>query len=35
VRNPHPNLRIVGEMVSRNQGWTEGALECVRDVFQE
>jgi len=35
VRHPHPNLRIVGEMVSRNQGWTEGALECVRDVFQE
>lgn len=33
VQHPHPNLVIVGEMISRNQGWTEGALESIRDFF--
>ena len=27
ARNPYPNIRVVGEMVSRNQGWVKGALE--------
>jgi hypothetical protein len=33
VQHPHPNLVIVGEMISKNQGWTEGALESIRDYF--
>jgi hypothetical protein len=27
-----PNMLIVGEMVSLNQGWVEGALESVEQV---
>jgi monoamine oxidase len=26
---------IVGEMISMNQGWVEGALESVEEVFEE
>ena len=29
----HPHLYIVGEMVSNNQGWVEGALESVESVL--
>ena len=28
-QNPKPNLYIIGEMISHNQGWVEGALESV------
>ena len=29
VQHPYPNITVVGEVVSRNQGWVEGALESV------
>ena len=33
VQHPIPNMLVVGEAVSRNQGWTEGALESVTSVL--
>jgi monoamine oxidase len=33
VQNPLKDVFIVGESVSRNQGWTEGALESVQAVL--
>lgn len=33
AQNPNPNLFVVGEMVSNNQGWVEGALESVDKLF--
>lgn len=33
AQNPFPGVVVVGEMVSRNQGWVEGALESVEAVF--
>ena len=33
-QNPKPNLFIVGEMISHNQGWVEGALESVNNIHQ-
>ena len=35
VQRPLPNMAVVGEMVSRNQGWVEGALESVDAVITE
>lgn len=32
VQRPLPNMAVVGEMVARNQGWVEGALESVDAV---
>jgi len=32
AQRPLPDLLVVGEMVSENQGWTEGALESVKSV---
>lgn len=32
AQNPMHNMVIVGEMISLNQGWTEGALESVKEV---
>jgi len=32
AQKPLPNLLVVGEMISENQGWTEGALESVESV---
>lgn len=32
AQNPMPGMLIVGEMISMNQGWTEGALESVEAV---
>jgi hypothetical protein len=29
AQHPEPNMLVVGEMVSRDQGWTKGALESV------
>ena len=29
AQNPEPGIRVVGEAVSRMQGWTEGALMSV------
>jgi hypothetical protein len=31
-KNPAKNMIVVGEMISNNQGWTEGALESVEKV---
>ena len=31
-QNPKPNLYIIGEMISHNQGWVEGALESVNNI---
>lgn len=33
AQRPMPNLYVVGEVVSKHQGWTEGALESVDAVF--
>ena len=33
LRNPLPGVYVVGEAVSRHQGWVEGALETVDDMF--
>jgi hypothetical protein len=32
AQHPEKGILVVGEVVSRNQGWTEGALESVKDV---
>lgn len=32
-QNPAVNLFIVGEMISRNQGWSQGALESVNNII--
>jgi len=33
-QNPLPHLFIVGELISHNQGWVEGALESVEQLGQ-
>jgi hypothetical protein len=33
AQHPEKNIFVVGEAVSRNQGWTEGALESVESIF--
>lgn len=33
AQHPTENILVVGEMISRNQGWTEGALESVKSVL--
>jgi hypothetical protein len=35
AQNPDPNILVVGEQVSRKQGWSEGALESVRTVLNK
>jgi hypothetical protein len=35
AQRPLKNMFIVGEMISMNQGWVEGALESVEEVFEE
>ena len=35
LQHPTQNAWVVGEVVSRNQGWTEGALESVEAVWRE
>jgi hypothetical protein len=35
VQNPRPGLFVVGEGISQNQGWTEGALESVDKVLPD
>ena len=32
AQHPEKGILVVGECVSRNQGWTEGALESVKAV---
>jgi monoamine oxidase len=32
AQNPEPGVFLVGECISKNQGWTEGALESVLAV---
>lgn len=33
AQHPHKNMLIVGEMISGNQGWVEGALDSVERVL--
>ena len=33
IRNPLPNVSIVGEAFSHKQAWSEGALETVRAIL--
>ena len=33
AQHPEKGILVVGEVVSQNQGWTEGALESVRAVL--
>jgi 2-polyprenyl-6-methoxyphenol hydroxylase-like FAD-dependent oxidoreductase len=35
AQRPSPGVFVVGEMVSTNQGWVEGALESVDAVFEK
>ena len=35
AQRPDDNIFVVGELISRNQGWTEGALESVEAVIKE
>ena len=35
AQHPEPGLLVVGECVSRRQGWTEGALESVHAVLNK
>jgi hypothetical protein len=35
AQHPETGLLVVGEVVSRNQGWTEGALESVNAVLNK
>lgn len=35
AQNPRPGLYVVGEMVSHNQGWTEGAFESVEAILHK
>lgn len=35
IQNPVPGLYVVGEGFSRNQGWTEGALESVHKILDK
>lgn len=32
IQHPCKNIWVVGEAVSRNQGWVEGALESVESI---
>jgi hypothetical protein len=32
AQHPYDNILVVGEMISENQGWTNGALESVNSV---
>ncbi len=32
-QNPQDNIFVVGEMISNNQGWTQGALESVENII--
>ena len=33
AQTPEPNIFVVGEVVSRNQGWVEGALYSVHNIL--
>jgi len=35
TQHPGPNILVVGEVVSSDQGWTEGALESVHSVLNK
>ena len=35
AQNPVPCMYVVGEMISRKQGWTEGALESVNAIISK
>jgi hypothetical protein len=35
AQHPEPGMLVVGEVVSRQQGWTEGALESVHAVLNK
>jgi hypothetical protein len=35
VQRPMKNVFVVGEMVAKNQGWVEGALESVENIIRE
>jgi len=35
AQHPEPGIIVVGEVVSRRQGWTEGALESVNTVLNK
>jgi protoporphyrinogen oxidase len=35
AQNPYPNLYVVGEAFSNEQGWCEGALQSVKKIIQK
>ena len=34
LQNPTPNIKVVGELVSKKQGWVEGAISSVNKVIK-
>ena len=34
AQNPTENIYVVGELISSNQGWTEGCFESVDKIFE-
>uniref|UniRef100_A0A6C0I5N8 Amine oxidase domain-containing protein n=1 Tax=viral metagenome TaxID=1070528 RepID=A0A6C0I5N8_9ZZZZ len=34
AQRPYPNIFVVGEMISKKQGWVEGALESVNAIMK-
>ena len=34
-QTPDKNLFVIGEMISRNQGWVQGALESVNNILNK
>jgi monoamine oxidase len=35
AQHPEPNMWVVGEMVSKHQGWVEGALQSVHEILND
>ena len=35
LKNPLPNVYIIGEAFSQKQAWVEGALETVHEIIDE
>lgn len=33
AQNPYPGIYLIGELISKDQGWTEGALQSVHNIL--
>jgi len=34
LQKPYDNIFVVGECISKNQGWCEGALQSVNNILK-